>query len=246
MKVAVCRWLCCVGAALIAVVQAPQAMAQSLVDITLASGPLAEVGEDFDVVVRLQTSAGGSAVVGAVDLVFGWDPAVLQFVEIDNTGAANSTASLLPAVGDGGLNDGAPPVDGDGYYLYLAPLGAGLPVDDAGVVITTLRFRPVVPALLTSVSILPMGGVPQIESQVLDGTRPNTEITGQLSGADFAVTNGCLADTNQDGVVTPADFNAWIFQFNLNGPFCDQNSDGLCTPADFNAWVVNFNLGCIP
>ena len=52
------------------------------------------------------------------------------------------------------------------------------------------------------------------------------------------------ADTNGDGDVTPADFNAWIAAFNANAPECDQNDDGLCTPADFNAWIVNFNLGC--
>ncbi len=54
----------------------------------------------------------------------------------------------------------------------------------------------------------------------------------------------CPADTNADGLVTPADFNAWILAFNSRSPACDQNVDGLCTPADFNAWVLNFNAGC--
>ncbi len=52
------------------------------------------------------------------------------------------------------------------------------------------------------------------------------------------------ADTNGDGEVTPADFNAWIAAFNAQAPECDQNADGLCTPSDFNAWIVNFNIGC--
>ena len=52
------------------------------------------------------------------------------------------------------------------------------------------------------------------------------------------------ADTNGDGQVSPADFNAWISAFNNNAPECDQNGDGLCTPADFNAWIGNFNQGC--
>ena len=66
-------------------------------------------------------------------------------------------------------------------------------------------------------------------------------------GADFRLLNDtqdCPADTNNDGMVTPADFNAWIAAFNHQGPECDQNGDGLCTPADFNAWIVNFNNGC--
>ena len=25
---------------------------------------------------------------------------------------------------------------------------------------------------------------------------------------------------------------------------CDQNGDDLCTPADFTAWIANFNAGC--
>ena len=54
----------------------------------------------------------------------------------------------------------------------------------------------------------------------------------------------CPADTNGDGIVTPADFNAWVLAFNAQAPECDQNGDGLCTPADFNAWVLNFNAGC--
>ena len=54
----------------------------------------------------------------------------------------------------------------------------------------------------------------------------------------------CPADTNADGMLTPADFNAWIIAFNTQSAACDQNGDGLCTPADFNAWILNFNSGC--
>ncbi|MEO0630096.1 MAG: serine hydrolase [Planctomycetota bacterium] len=56
--------------------------------------------------------------------------------------------------------------------------------------------------------------------------------------------NCCPADTNGDGVVNPADFNAWVIAFNTQTPACDQNGDGLCNPADFNAWVINFNDSC--
>lgn len=56
--------------------------------------------------------------------------------------------------------------------------------------------------------------------------------------------SACVADTNGDGVLSPADFNSWIVAFNNNAPECDQNGDGQCTPADFNSWVVNFNAGC--
>jgi len=54
----------------------------------------------------------------------------------------------------------------------------------------------------------------------------------------------CLADTNADGVLSPADFSAWVAAFNAMSPQCDQNGDGACSPADFSAWVGNFNAGC--
>lgn len=54
----------------------------------------------------------------------------------------------------------------------------------------------------------------------------------------------CLADTNGDGLVTPADFSAWIAAFNTQAPACDQNGDNACTPADFSAWIANSNAGC--
>ncbi|MCA9272781.1 MAG: hypothetical protein KDA31_07035 [Phycisphaerales bacterium] len=55
---------------------------------------------------------------------------------------------------------------------------------------------------------------------------------------------GCLADTNGDGVLSPADFSAWVSAFNTMAPACDQNGDGACSPADFSAWVANYNVGC--
>ena len=54
----------------------------------------------------------------------------------------------------------------------------------------------------------------------------------------------CLPDVNGDGMVTAADFTAWVAAFNAGDPECDQNSDGACTAADFTAWVANFNAGC--
>ncbi len=57
-------------------------------------------------------------------------------------------------------------------------------------------------------------------------------------------TSDCPADTNNDGVLTPADFSAWVAAFNASAPECDQNDDGSCTPADFSAWVANYNAGC--
>ena len=54
----------------------------------------------------------------------------------------------------------------------------------------------------------------------------------------------CLADVNGDGMVSPADFSAWVAAFNESAVECDQNDDGACSPADFSAWVANYNAGC--
>jgi len=51
------------------------------------------------------------------------------------------------------------------------------------------------------------------------------------------------ADSNEDGLVTPADFTAWIALFNASNPKADVNQDGSVTPADFTAWIAAFNQG---
>ncbi|MEO0631969.1 MAG: FG-GAP repeat protein, partial [Planctomycetota bacterium] len=81
---------------------------------------------------------------------------------------------------------------------------------------------------------------------MLIGASQNDDVADS-AGAAYVVlvpSAPCPADTNNDGLLTPADFNAWVIAFNTNAPQCDQNGDGLCNPADFNAWVLNFNAGC--
>ncbi len=51
------------------------------------------------------------------------------------------------------------------------------------------------------------------------------------------------ADQNGDGLVSPADFSAWITNFNNGDPRADTNGDGLISPADFSAWIAAFNQG---
>ena len=70
-------------------------------------------------------------------------------------------------------------------------------------------------------------------------------VNARASLYEFERRFGCLADTNSDGELTPADFNAWLLAFNTGSlAACDQDGDGFCGPADFNAWIANFNAGC--
>lgn len=110
------------------------------------------------------------------------------------------------------------------------------------------------PLSFTNLSFVP--GVLAIVD--LDGdTLPDAVMTDHAGGPDQCFLNDgsgallpgscpsdCLADVNGDGLVTPADFTAWINAFNNNLPQCDQNSDNACTPSDFTAWIANFNAGC--
>lgn len=54
----------------------------------------------------------------------------------------------------------------------------------------------------------------------------------------------CPADVNLDGMVSPADFVAWISAYYTGSDLADQNDDGLVTLSDFSAWIINFNAGC--
>lgn len=61
---------------------------------------------------------------------------------------------------------------------------------------------------------------------------------------NLTITGRCLADVNLDGIVSPADFSAWIVAFNTGTIAADQNADGSVSPGDFSAWIQNFNAGC--
>ncbi len=54
----------------------------------------------------------------------------------------------------------------------------------------------------------------------------------------------CPADINGDGMLSGADFTAWIIAYNNNDPVADVNRDGRITPADFNAWIIAYYAGC--
>jgi hypothetical protein len=91
------------------------------------------------------------------------------------------------------------------------------------------------------------GPVLSFNSAVMANSGTYTCVVSSPCGSDSlnaVVTVLCLADVNNDGLVTPTDFTAWINAFNNNLSGCDQNCDGNCTPTDFTAWIANYNAGC--
>ena len=67
--------------------------------------------------------------------------------------------------------------------------------------------------------------------------------SGVLSQGNDGFPCRLCADVNGDGVVSSADFNAWIIANNNGDLVADQNRDGLLTPADFSAFIANQNQG---
>lgn len=67
---------------------------------------------------------------------------------------------------------------------------------------------------------------------------------GVYAGDQSIPGDTCTADVNDDGMLSPTDFTAWINAFNGSAPECDQNNDGQCSPTDFTAWISNYNAGC--
>jgi len=53
-----------------------------------------------------------------------------------------------------------------------------------------------------------------------------------------------LADLDEDGDYDADDFNLWVSYYKAQDPRADQNRDGLITPADFSAWLGNISSPC--
>ncbi len=53
-----------------------------------------------------------------------------------------------------------------------------------------------------------------------------------------------LADLDEDGDYDADDFNLWVSFYQARDSRADQNRDGLITPADFSAWLGNASSPC--
>ncbi len=141
-----------------------------------------------------------------------------------STDDPNNLGALVAAInitydvnGDGSFDFGVGTGDEDYSTLfYVSPLGGGNPITDCN------------------------GNGVDDATDIANGTSDDVNSDGIPD--ECQLTRLC-ADTNNDGFVSPADFNAWIIAFNGGNYRADQNGDGLVTPADFNGWILNFNLG---
>lgn len=56
--------------------------------------------------------------------------------------------------------------------------------------------------------------------------------------------NPCPADLTGDGMITGADFTAWIIAYNSGDLSADLNRNGTLEPGDFTAWLISAQTGC--
>ncbi len=190
----------------------------------------------------------------AGDLSYFFDYSFLGSISADASGLSlNMPASSGPVSGavqtDGSFTVDNVPNETTGLVMITGTGVVGSAVNGTSVDLSTLAQDPIqisgvvspVAGVVTLTVALPLAG---------SGTDPDTGTTVTFSGSATVIATGqvpepgCVADTNGDGSLTPADFSAWIAAFNAQSPACDQNGDGLCTPADFSAWIANFNAGC--
>ena len=175
--VAVWAGLCCSSTAL----------AEEMTLINLEWRPAAqtvEVGDTVDVGLYAVVGPGEHQYFRALDMVFTWDTTYLDLLGLDATGAVDLLSSDFPYPDTlYNINEADPPQDGDGYYQAFAPLGPGVDVYDAGVLLTTFQFEALAESLGTLVDIPAYGGDPELETTVWGGGGANRDRTGTLGDA---------------------------------------------------------------
>ncbi len=173
-------------------------------------------------------SAGNSpaniAIMPAGDYLFvghGTDATVRGFAIDNEDGSLTPTSAFYDVGGQGSIGDMTTYQD----LLFVTDDWLDSSSDDRGVLVFQIDAA---------------GNMTQVGPKYDTGTpRPEGDLVVWAPGAP-----ACLADTNGDGMLSPADFSAWVAAFNAMAPQCDQNNDGACSPADFSAWVANYNKGC--
>lgn len=143
------------------------------------------------------SDSGVNQLLSAINAIVQWDPALLELIGLDASGAVTLLASGFPD-DPFKLNESNPPQDGDGLYVAFAPLGNPVAATPAGTLITTFLFEPLATTPGTAVIILDAAGTPPTETVVYDGTEPNLDVTGDLSGAVVEILPCCPADLDFD------------------------------------------------
>ncbi len=181
------------------------------------------------------SDSGSNQLTAALQAIIQWDPAKLDLLGISGAGAVPLLASGFPANDPYGLNESVPPQDGVGLYVAFAQLGSPAAATPQGTLITTFLFQPVAPTPGTPVDFIETAGSPPTDTVVFDGTVPNLDVTGELTGAIVRIVC-CPADLDGDCNVGIVDFLGLLEAWGTNpgGP-PDLDGNGTVDVVDFLA-----------
>jgi hypothetical protein len=170
----------------------------------------------------------------AIQAIIQWDPDFLTLLGISAEGAVPLLGSGFPIPDPFNLNEADPPQDGDGMYVAFAPLSGPIVATPEGALITTFVFEPLQYSPATSVNIAASAGNPPGDTIVFDGTEPNFDVTGTLSGCLIQIIPCCPPDFDYNCVVDVVDFLILLAEWGTDpgGP-PDLDGDGDVGVTDF-------------
>ncbi len=181
----------------------------------------------------------------ALDLIFGWDPKQLELMGLSQVGAVTLLASYFPspAADFTGINEAAPPKDGDALYYALAPIGGSVPVTEAGVLVTTLKFKVIAPFIDSVVEVIPELTVEFFaDTVVYDGVVPGLDVTGSFTDAVVHQLEPCPQDLDASGTVDGGDLGTLLGMWGEGEAPADFNDDGRVDGNDLGsllgAWGI--------
>lgn len=159
-----------------------------------------EVGQPVQV--GLYAVSPTSQSFASVDVVLLWTQALIDLTGNSNVGAVPLLVSSFPAGDPYGLNLNLH--DGDAFYVAFAMLGNPVVATPSGTLLTTFQFTAT--ATGSAMIEMPLTHPSGARTRVLDGTVPNLNVTGTVTGAVIdVIADTCPADLNNDNMVDVTD-----------------------------------------
>jgi len=192
------------------------------------------------------------------DIIFGWDPSVVEFLGITHEGS--HPLIMLPTSGlpcpEGmvgcsgfpdfyGINEAMPPADGTGLYFGYGKLGQVLMVEDEPVQIVKFIFKVVAPFDETAITLIPSLTIDYPEDTVVyGGYIGGNVVTGTLTNAVVRSSLPLVGDFDGSGSVDSGDLgmllaNWGVVSFDVN-PY-DLSGNGVVDGADLVILISNWN-----
>lgn len=165
----------------------------AVADIDLALVPVnsvVSIGDTVQLQVFVLSDTGASQLMSAMQMIFSWETPYLQLMGVNDTGAVPLLSSGFPANDPYGINESVPPQNGLGLYQAWAPLGDPVAATPGGTLLTTLEFLALAPTSATLIDVLESAGDPVGHTIIFDGTVPNLDVTGTLTGAVVTIVPG--------------------------------------------------------